>query len=527
MPSNNNPTNNNEPIARTENLSGVEVTATNLKPATNPITINNIDNRGEFPQTLLERNDVSSSSLIYDPYRDKNRPNVRDYDFDNEYIKGYSVGQTDITKKIKSQYGNWPEAAWEVGPILSTEPTEDLHSFRTYNYGYHDENFNYEDPLYESFDIQIDTQNSALFKGMKLYSTNTSNENPVRNFLQNSGYNIDDLTNRVKLHEEFVNTFFRIFSPEFKHNLPGFKSNKAYYINQIDGLDKLNAKIVKYREDKITITLHEDVSYLSTYIAELYNNLYYSYSNQRVMVPDNLLRFNIKIKMTDFRNFKNTKTKPSILYTLYDCNFEFHDSRSFTGGLVSAGIQQSIPTASVLPFNIYYKSIGREFYSPIVNASPLYLDNKSKQPSVSAVSEQGLATFINNSYKEKITPKRKRSLLLDSLVGELENQARGIGRSIVRKLNLSDPLNDIASNLYYGLSAEGFLAKKGQELIQNIGKKVIDKIDDDGFNGLGKIDMSSNNRLPRSGDENDIDLGSIDTKSSPIKSEDLGKDETC
>ncbi len=49
--------------------------------------------------------------------------------------------------------------------------------------------------------------------------------------------------------------------------------------------------MIKYNEDKITITMNEDVSMIAWYLSELYNNISYSYRNQRFMFPENLLRF--------------------------------------------------------------------------------------------------------------------------------------------------------------------------------------------------------------------------------------------
>jgi hypothetical protein len=45
----------------------------------------------------------------------------------------------------------------------------------------------------------------------------------------------------------------------------------------------------------------------SSYLTYLYNNLTYSYENGRELIPENLLKFNMYIKISEIRNFTSTE----------------------------------------------------------------------------------------------------------------------------------------------------------------------------------------------------------------------------
>lgn len=249
----------------------------------------------------------------------------------------------------------------------------------------------YEEPLMLGFEIFFDT-NSPLF-----YDDTTTHKNSIKYFLEKYGnfnvngdnISIDDIKNRHDQWKEFKNRIFSIFE---RTTTEGNKiSTKPYYINKIVGLNKLNKKIITYGEDKLTITLNEDVRMISWYISELYNTLVYSYQNKRMMFPENLLRFNLNIRISDIRNFtmpftetitktdkikestkiqKNIKYKKSpkstIMYTLHDCSFDFFNSYNFADDLTMAGYGASLPNRSELNFDIIYKSVTRWSNFPLL-----------------------------------------------------------------------------------------------------------------------------------------------------------------
>jgi len=252
-----------------------------------------------------------------------------------------------------------------------------------------DDDFYYEDPLIPSFELFFE-QNSPFFV------ENYSIENSFSSFINKyTSISSTDYTNRFKLWQEFRNTFFKIFENTLNGKSNRNISAKSYYITKIDGINNLNNKMTKYGEDKITITLNEDVSMIGWYLAELYNTMIYSYKNKRHMFPENVLRFNMMIQINDMRNFtipqnKSTSSdntsintnninndvkniassKSSIIYTLNDCNFNFFESRNYGDSIEIGGYGNGVSnTPSTISFDIYYKSVERSSSFPLIKNS--------------------------------------------------------------------------------------------------------------------------------------------------------------
>ena len=90
-------------------------------------------------------------------------------------------------------------------------------------------------------------------------------------------------------------------------------ATKAYYVQSISGLNKLNeqndygssdgGRFVKWKSDVLTITVNEDVSQNMGYLASLYKNLAWSREHGRLAVPENLLRFEVVLDITEIRNY--------------------------------------------------------------------------------------------------------------------------------------------------------------------------------------------------------------------------------
>ena len=216
--------------------------------------------------------------------------------------------------------------------------------------------FIFGDPLLTTFDIKI-LDNSPLF-----------NKNGLKSFLIDYS-SIKDIKNLIKLYDEFIKKIIEIFN---------IKGTKYHYINKIDGLDKFKQKFIKYRDDNISFLLYENVKMEMFYISELYNNLYYSYKNQRINAPENLFRFNMEIDISEVRNFKYGKNRTKSKYTvrLYDCNFVFFDSRLTSDHIVRGGFTAGKPTDfSEIGFFVYYKSAERILDAKLMGKR-LLLDNK-------------------------------------------------------------------------------------------------------------------------------------------------------
>ncbi len=249
--------------------------------------------------------------------------------------------------------------------------------------------FWYEDPFFPAFELLFDDSSP-------LFNNNATLKNSL-NYFMNTYNSVDiNYTDRIVIWNEFKNTFFKVFASVSNSDI----KTKAYYITKIGGLNHLNKKMINYGAadskdaDKITITMNEDVSMLAWYIAELYNNLTYSYKNQRHMFPENLIRFDLTIKINDIRNFQLPKNinqsspnvpnnmentnnkqiqyeispKSQIVYTLHDCNFNFFESKNYGEDMEIGGYGGGITyTPQSLTFDIYFKSVTRYSNFPLIS----------------------------------------------------------------------------------------------------------------------------------------------------------------
>lgn len=142
----------------------------------------------------------------------------------------------------------------------------------------------------------------------------------------------------------------------------GKKAYMSYYLQKIDGLSKLiesntsDAKnyLTDYGKDVIKLTFLEDVSATMGALAHLYKLLYWSKPNGKNLIPENLLRFNCDIIVSECRNFnrvrKASKTgdleiiKDNVsryIYQLRECQFYFntmpHDDSIDMGNIKQYG----------------------------------------------------------------------------------------------------------------------------------------------------------------------------------------------
>lgn len=256
-----------------------------------------------------------------------------------------------------------------------------------FKYGLYDQ-IDYEDPTILGFELYIDDINDGSpFNGN--YEKNT-----LLNFLTKYK-DIPEISKRIDLFKEFRFRFFEIFN-SMSNDASSRKYSKNYYIQSITGVNNVMKKIVDYPNDKISITLSEDVSMTAQYLSELYNNLIYSYKSNRYMIPEHLLRFDLHIKVNDMRKFRtgsNFKRNEAIsleniprtldnknsfiVYVLHDCNLDFSNSKNTGDEITVGGLGTGSPsTFSTLSFDIKFKSVSRKI-EPILKSGGWALYNKN------------------------------------------------------------------------------------------------------------------------------------------------------
>lgn len=228
--------------------------------------------------------------------------------------------------------------------------------------------FENSDPVIFGFEIVIDAVTSPLLNGA------------IKDFL-NSYQGINEVRARIPVYEDFKQQFIKFFRTKAAVNINGnpveavnineiqtvlskskttyantensksnlYNSSKLsymnYYLKKVDGLDKLSESntssvknfLVDYRTDVIKLDFNEDVSLSVGTLAHLYKLLYWSKPNGKNIVPENLLRFNCDIIVSECRNFNRVRKAISdgnlevlkdnlsrYVYSLKECQLYFN-----------------------------------------------------------------------------------------------------------------------------------------------------------------------------------------------------------
>jgi hypothetical protein len=222
--------------------------------------------------------------------------------------------------------------------------------------------FENNDPVMFGFDIIIDAVSSPLLNGS------------VIDFITQYS-SINEIAARRVVYEDFKNQFVKFFRTKGTVRIdndvllaggisrtttnpanldanqsifwPGKKAYMGYYLKKISGLDFLSESnkgitfkyLPDYRNEMITLEFFEDVSLSLGTLAHLYKLLYWSKPNGKVMIPENLLRFNCDIVISECRSFLRTRKDVSSgnlelvkdnlsrhVFQLRDCQFWFDKS---------------------------------------------------------------------------------------------------------------------------------------------------------------------------------------------------------
>lgn len=187
--------------------------------------------------------------------------------------------------------------------------------------------FENNDPVMFGFDIIIDDISSPLLNGS------------ITDFITQYS-SINEVAARKYVYEDFKNQFVKFFRTkgtvkvnaedtyisrtvtnpaniDTNTNLfwPGKKAYMGYYLKKITNLELLTESnkgdtykyLADYKKDLITLEFMEDVSLSLGTLAHLYKLLYWSKPGGKTIIPENLLRFNCDIIISECRNFVRTK----------------------------------------------------------------------------------------------------------------------------------------------------------------------------------------------------------------------------
>jgi len=285
-------------------------------------------------------------------------------------------------------------------PIENPENSSSTLRLDTFNGTPYEQN----DPVIFGFDIIIDDVTSPLLNGS------------ISDFLRN--YNtISEVSSKIPVYEDFKQQFTKFFktkstvsinpesttiskmrqpsTPEAptRDNFFQDMNKKAYmnyYLKKVAGLDKLieqntpSAKnfLVDYNKDIISLSFSEDVTLSMGTLAHLYKLLYWSKPNGKGIVPENLLRFNCDIVVSEVRNYKRViraiedsniqVIKDNVsryVYSLRECQFYFNTLPH--GGDIDMG---GTPTpfsegGYTIQFDYKYSTVKLERFVPKLDGS--------------------------------------------------------------------------------------------------------------------------------------------------------------
>ena len=188
-----------------------------------------------------------------------------------------------------------------------------------------------EDPTILGVDMRLNTQNSPLLN------------NAIISFIKAFGTTYNEISSREVMLYKFREQLFKFIPTDLTADA-SYRRAKTFYLQSVTGLDKLVEAggpepkyFIDYDKDIITLEFLEDVSQNMGYLSSLYKTLSYSKINGKEMIPPNLLKFDIDIKVTEMRNYKRNITDPknpkrinsfndrisTYYYTLYECQFIF------------------------------------------------------------------------------------------------------------------------------------------------------------------------------------------------------------
>lgn len=162
-----------------------------------------------------------------------------------------------------------------------------------------------EDPIMYGFDIVI----HAIGEDGSQFSSPLINGEIMNFFAFAEKNNIQEVIERKPIYLEFIEKF-KLF---FNDTTANFSSLKSHYLKSVSGLHNLvenasgisetNKQFTKYGSDKITLSMYEDLNLNSGYFVMLYKMLTYSKKNGKLLIPENLLRFDMSIIISEIRNF--------------------------------------------------------------------------------------------------------------------------------------------------------------------------------------------------------------------------------
>lgn len=276
--------------------------------------------------------------------------------------------RADSKNNVESFDGSYSDKSWDKTSSLDFSRSSVMNSEGT--------PYENEDPVFFGFEIIIDNETSPLLNG------------EVIKFLNDFGQSNEEIGSRIDIAKSFkieLEKYFKFSSSKIPNeysnevNIYGTKMRRRHYIKRIDGLNLLteantaerSKSFVKYRGDLLKVSFYEDSNLSTGSLINLYKLMYWSRIRGKGIIPENLLRFDCQVIVSEVRNIARVRKaanadssetggdysmNPSLaldiikenvsryVYNVYECQFHFDrlthpDSIDLTDG--SAPDQQT------------------------------------------------------------------------------------------------------------------------------------------------------------------------------------------
>ena len=367
-----------------------------------------------------------------------------------------------------------------------------------------------EDPTILGFDIEIDEVTSPLFNGA------------VDDFIGNYSANTE-ISSRFVIYDEFITQFKKFFKTNTTQE--GNDVVKNYYITKLTGLDKVGHVksagtsgdsgenlFTNFPADKIEISIKEDVEQNISYLAYLYNLLSRSRIEGKRIIPKNLLRFNLRIIVTEIRNYNRVVKVGSDFqvlndliskkeYNFYECEFFFNNLTH--GSTIDIG-GQSLTTVSDYSLSFNYKFVSSEFHKFVFNPKtqdfePTIYNDELFDPTKILPLDTNRA--IINTPPDELKERGSDSLLYLSSISFLNSPVESTLVDIYPKVfrQASSASDDVLGRLKKATNKNEYLKNLGRNLVRDISRAGADAINREIGKRFALVNKAINERLNRLG----------------------------
>lgn len=359
-----------------------------------------------------------------------------------------------------------------------------------------------EDPTILTFTCEIDEVNSPLYqrdivdfiqvrKPEFLAAGEVSLEGQNFNIISS---NIGGLYDEMEvLLSEFRLKLREIFTSYQTKNDNSVYS-KSYYITSMSGINELDKVWTgtgegdKFEFSKLKVTMREDVKLTARNLYFLYNTLKMHRRSGKRLIPENLLRFNMWIKISEIRNFTSLRFAvetganqdiidaikrdvTAIYYYVQDCTFDFSKLHRDTYSVEDEKQYEN------LEFEIQFRRAFRVFKPTLMKSEEISengyygIDERTAKANI-ANKQYSLPNFIGLNTADTSSVRPSLMPELNTFVRQQDPVHGATKETASSKKPYSPPLNN----------ANG--ATTTQKLFQSLGK----------FMSTGQVNLNPNNR---------------------------------